>query len=138
METNNYIILQNTDRRYIQRKFLGKTMPCVCVCVRALSSSVMSNSFHPVDCSLPDSSVHGIIPARILEWFTISSSRKPSRVRDQTHLLWLLRWQADSLPLCHLGNSWGVTTGNQIHQARQGILEKLSINFKVYKVFRKK
>ena len=28
----------------------------------------------PVDCSLPGSSVHGILQARILEWVTISSS----------------------------------------------------------------
>ena len=27
----------------------------------------------PMDCSLPDSSVHGIFQARILEWFAISS-----------------------------------------------------------------
>ena len=40
METNNYIILQNTDRRYIQRKFLGKTMLCLCVCVCACVCSV--------------------------------------------------------------------------------------------------
>ena len=29
----------------------------------------------PVDCSLPGSSVHGILQARILEWVAISSSR---------------------------------------------------------------
>ena len=34
--------------------------------------------------SPPGSSVHGILPARILEWVAISSSRGPSRSRDQT------------------------------------------------------
>ena len=29
----------------------------------------------PMDCSLPDSSFHGILQARILEWVAISSSR---------------------------------------------------------------
>ena len=29
----------------------------------------------PMDCSLPGSSVHGIIQARILEWVAIPSSR---------------------------------------------------------------
>ena len=29
----------------------------------------------PVDCSLPGSSVHGILQARILEWVAISFSR---------------------------------------------------------------
>ena len=40
----------------------------------------------PMDCSLPGSSVHGILQARILEWFAISSSRGSSRPRDQTQV----------------------------------------------------
>ena len=32
----------------------------------------------PMDCSLPDSSVHGILQARILEWVAISFSRRSS------------------------------------------------------------
>ena len=39
---------------------------------------------HPVDCSPPGSSVHGILQARRLEWVAISSSRGSSRPRDQT------------------------------------------------------
>ena len=38
-------------------------------------------------------------PARILEWVAISSSRRSSHLRDQTHISYLLHWQADSLPL---------------------------------------
>ena len=30
----------------------------------------------PMDCSLPGSSVHGILQARILEWVTMPSSRR--------------------------------------------------------------
>ena len=40
---------------------------------------------NPVDCSPPDSSVHGISQARILEWVAISFSRRDSWSRDQTH-----------------------------------------------------
>ena len=36
----------------------------------------------PMDCSLPGSSVHGILQARILEWVAISFSRGSSRPRD--------------------------------------------------------
>ena len=36
----------------------------------------------PVYCSLPGSSVHGILQARILEWITVSFSRGSSRPRD--------------------------------------------------------
>ena len=33
----------------------------------------MSNSCDPMDCSLPGSSVHGILQARILEWVKVKS-----------------------------------------------------------------
>ena len=36
----------------------------------------------PMDYSLPVSSVHGILQARILEWIAISSPRGSSRPRD--------------------------------------------------------
>ena len=58
----------------------------------------------PMDCSLPGSSIHGIFQARILEWVAISFSRGSSPLRDWTCLLQLLHWQADSLPLSHLGD----------------------------------
>ena len=45
----------------------------------------------PVDCSLRDSSAHGILQARILERVAIPFSRGSSQPRDWTHvLLWLL------------------------------------------------
>ena len=37
---------------------------------------------HPMDCSLPGSSTHGIFQARILEWVAISFSRGSSQPRD--------------------------------------------------------
>ena len=40
----------------------------------------------PMECSLPGSSVRGILQARILEWVTISFSRGTSQPRDQTHV----------------------------------------------------
>ena len=39
-----------------------------------------------MDCSLPGSSVHGIVQARILEWVAISFSRGSSQPRDQTRV----------------------------------------------------
>ena len=41
---------------------------------------------HPVDCSPPGSSVHGILQARILEWTAISFSRGSSRPRQASNL----------------------------------------------------
>ena len=40
----------------------------------------------PMDCNLPDSSVHGIFQARVLEWIAISFSRGSSQPRDRTRV----------------------------------------------------
>ena len=40
----------------------------------------------PTDCSLPGSTVHGIIQTKILEWVAIFSCRGSSRPRDQTYV----------------------------------------------------
>ena len=55
---------------------------------RAESESEVAQScptlFDPMDCSLPGSSLHGILQARVLEWVAISFSRGSSRRRDWT------------------------------------------------------
>ena len=48
----------------------------------------------PMDCSLPGSSLHVILQARVLEWVAISFSRGSSRPRDQTCVS---AFQADAL-----------------------------------------
>ena len=48
-------------------------MTPVCCCVQLLES--YPTLFDPVDCSPPDSSVHGILQTRILEWVAILFSR---------------------------------------------------------------
>ena len=50
-----------------------------------------------MDCSLPDSSVHGILQTRILEWVAMPSSRGSSWPRGRTHVLCLLHLQASSV-----------------------------------------
>ena len=58
---------------------------CMCfVCAKLLQSCPTLGD--PVDCSLPGSSVHRILQARILEWVAISFSRGSSKPRDQTHI----------------------------------------------------
>ena len=56
-------------------------------------------------CSLPGSSVHGILQARILEWVAMPFSRGSSWPRDWKSLWGLLHWQEGSLPLVPPGNS---------------------------------
>ena len=64
----------------------------------------MSDSLHPMDCSLPDSSVHGILQTRILEWGCYSLLQWIFLTQGSyPSLLRLLYWQADSLPLAPPG-----------------------------------
>ena len=47
---------------------------CVCVCVCVLVTQSCLRLCDPMDSSPPDSSVHGILQERILEWAAISFS----------------------------------------------------------------
>ena len=63
----------------------GKSLFCgiVCICTCLYTCLTL---YDPMNCSLPGSSVHGILQARILEWVAISFSRASSRPRDRTHV----------------------------------------------------
>ena len=67
---------------------------------------ILWDSMH---CNPQDSSVHGILQARILVWVFISSSKGSSQLRDQTHILSLhciailLHCRGILYPLSHLG-----------------------------------
>ena len=52
------------------------------VCAQSLQSCL--TLCDPMDYSLPGSSVHGIIQARILEWVAVPSSRGFSQPRNRT------------------------------------------------------
>ena len=77
----------------------------MCVCARVCKSLQSCPTLcDPMDGSSSDSSVHGILQARILEWVAMPSSRGSSQPRDRTHVSLSLRhWQAGSLPLVPLG-----------------------------------
>ena len=49
-------------------------------------SEVVSDSFNPMDCSLPGFSVHGIFQARVPEWVAISFSRGSSQCGVQSQV----------------------------------------------------
>ena len=55
----------------------------------------------PVDCSLPGSSAHGTLQARMLEWGAISISRGPSQPRDWMCVSCI--WQVGASLLRRLG-----------------------------------
>ena len=65
----------------------------------------------PMDCSLPGSSVHGILQARIPEWVTILFSRVSSQPRDRTwvsHIAgsFFVSWATREAILSHLLPIW--------------------------------
>ena len=54
------------------------------MCVLVLVAQSCPTLRDPMAWNLPDSSVHGVFQARILEWVAISFSRGSSRSRDRT------------------------------------------------------
>ena len=90
-----------------QYRFTGEMCPLIFTLVTNIlawwwwfSCYVMFDSCDPMNCSLPGSSVPGILQARILEWVAISFSSISSRPRNRTHSP---ASQADSL----LTELWG-------------------------------
>ena len=68
-------------------------------------------SHNPMDCSLPGSSLHGILQARVLEWVAISFSRGSSWPRDPT------------LVFCIPGRHFNLS-----HQGRIALLQSFSLH----------
>ena len=72
----------------------------MCVCVRSVTQLCLTLC-DPMDCSLPGSSIHGILQVRILEWVVISFSRGSSQPRDQTFIS-CLAGRGKHIKSCHL------------------------------------
>ena len=78
----------HTQSNHLNTKDVFIWMSVFGVCgVRSVTQSCLT-LWDPRGCSLPDSSVHGISQARILEWVAISFSRGSSLPKDQTHVSW--------------------------------------------------
>ena len=80
------------------------------MCVHAQLCPILC---HPIDCSPPDSSVHGIFQARILEWGVIFYSRGSSQLRDQAPISCIscILYQA---PISYISPSVYLCIGRQI------------------------
>ena len=75
---------------------------CVYVCTQSCPTLC-----DPTDCSAPDFSINGIFQERILKW--VFQGIFPTQ-RLNPHLLHLLHWQVDSLPLSQQGSPhWNIT-----------------------------
>ena len=70
-----------------------------------------------MDRSLPGSSVHEILQARVPEWVAMPSSRGSSQSRDRTKSLVFSASQVDSLPLSHWGRLHDIIMMDTCHYA---------------------
>ena len=70
---------------------------------KCVSHSVLADALRPADCSLPGSSVHGILQARILQWVALPS---PGDLPNSGIELGSPALQADSLPSEPSGKWW--------------------------------
>ena len=82
-----------------------KIQQYVCACMRAKSLQSCSTLCDSVDFSLPGSSVHGILQARILERIAFPSSSDLLDLGIEPMSLATPVLQEDSLPLSHWGSS---------------------------------
>ena len=85
----------------------SQTSDCTCASCSGswnLNHWTTSVSTCSVSCVQQGLSVHGISQARILEWIVIFPPEISPTTESNLGLLHLLRWQANSLPLSHLGS----------------------------------
>ena len=82
------------------------------MCAKSLQSYLILCD--PMDYSPPDSSVHGILQAKVLKWVAIPSSRGSSPPRIEPVYLMSPALQADALPSEPYENYWHIVCVQQI------------------------
>ena len=75
------------------------------MCMRAKSFQLGPTLCDPMDHSLPVSSVHGILQARLPKWVTCPPPGDLPNQRWNPHLLCLLHWKVGSLQLASPGGN---------------------------------
>ena len=122
----------------ISQAIVRRTCPCrtdngfTLIMKSILVAQLCPTLFHSLGCSLPRSSVHGILQARIVEWVDIPFSRGSSRPRDWTWVsciagrfftIWATR-EALMIPNLatsnmYQSNCWGLNSEGQIEWTSQ-------------------
>ena len=98
---------------------------------RAVSLQSCSTLCDPMDCSLPGSSVHGILQARMLKWVFIPFSRGSSRPKDGTHVSYISctgRWVLNTTSTTWEAQGLSVGTRKSILRATRST-KKFPIGF---------
>ena len=87
----------------------------VTIVYSVLVAELCPTLWDPTNCSLPGSSVHGILQARLLEWIAIPFSRASSWPRDQTQVS------------CIVGRFFTIWAKGKIHLDRCSQMGKLGL-----------
>ena len=95
-----------------------------------------------MNCSLPGSSVHAILQARVLEWVAVSFSRASSQPRDQTRVSciaggFLTVLATRKVPVSSWGEVKSCCTGHQdgfLLQVREHLAKWLGKNYSICRV----
>ena len=83
---NERLFHQQTYTKETLKEFYQARAILCCCCLAVKLCPALSYS---MDCRPPDSSVHEISQARILEWVAIPFSRKSSQLMNQTHVSYI-------------------------------------------------
>ena len=99
---------------------------CVCmyVCVCAKSPQSCPTLCDPVDCSLPGSSVCGILQARIPEWVAIPFSKGSSPLRDTTRVSCVV---GGFFTISHQGSYYGTSQPTKRQRLAKGKSEPQTV-----------
>ena len=103
----------------LKKFLLGMAIDCAVLC---LVSQLCLTLCDPMICSPPGSSVHGILPARILKWVAYPFSRGSSQPRYQTALQvdsFLLELPAKPMAICYSSSKLTLSVGDgfELHEA---------------------
>ena len=82
-KSNHKTFIQKKWQQKVSKKVVIKLLSSTHCCYCLVAKSCLTLC-HPVECSLPGSSAHRILQARILEWVAISFFRGSSWPRNQT------------------------------------------------------
>ena len=102
--TGRPCVLQFMGLPRVRHDWVAELTDDLHVCVHAKSLQLCPILCNLTECSLPGSSVHGLLQARILEWVALTSFKASSLPRDQTPVSHIyLHWQVASLLLAPHG-----------------------------------
>ena len=80
LKMHSFLKLMFTEHLFFYQITIPACPPCEVKSVEELVAQSCPTLCNPMDCSPPDSSVHGILQARLLEWVAIPFSRESNQM----------------------------------------------------------